>query len=290
MSHLDRFPAGTVQRDVALPDGIRLRTYRRGPIGAPTILFLHGFPELALSWKAQLAALGDDFHCVAVDMRGFGGSSKPRSRRAYALDVLRTDIERLIDELGGRAHLVGHDWGAIVAWDLAMHDRERIDTLTIFNCPPLGVVQREALRNRRQLRMSWYTLFYQLPIVPEWLMRRRASQVAVQAFRESATRKEAFTDDALEPYAAQFRDRAFGGANYYRANLVPLRDLRSVSAPTRVVWGMSDPFLGPWFADASCYSFVENLEVHRVERCGHWIQQEAPDEVVAHIRAHITSA
>lgn len=289
MSHLDRFPHGTIQRDVALPTGVRLRTYRRGPTDAPTILFLHGFPELALSWRAQLEALGDDFHTVAVDMRGFGGSSKPRHRRAYRLDLLRADIESLIDELGGNVHLVGHDWGAIVAWDLAMHDRERLRTLTILNCPPLGVVQREVLRNRSQLRMSWYTLFYQLPRLPEWLMRRRARELAVQAFRESASRKEPFTDAALEPYAAQFRDREFGGPNYYRANLIPQRPLKRVAVPTRIVWGMNDPFLGPWFAERGAYPFVENLELHRVERCGHWIQQEAPEEVTAHIRAHVES-
>src|SRR5438445_9084328 len=134
---------------------------------------MHGFPECWLAWRYQLPALAAaGFRAVAPDLRGYGGSDKPRGAAAYRIDLLARDAAELIVALGHeRADLVGHDWGAHIAWHVAMWDPRRVRRLAILNVPHPERMRR-GLRTLRQLRKSWYMLFFQLPVLPECSCRR----------------------------------------------------------------------------------------------------------------------
>lgn len=253
-------------------------------------LFLHGFPELAVSWRRQFEALGDEWRVVAPDMRGYGGTDAPARIRDYALSHLVQDVVDLIDELGvAKVHLVGHDWGGAVAWRVAQLHARRLHTLTALNCPPVEVIKRHIV-DPDQLRRSWYIFFFQLPLAAEKSFANDPATMIKRIFRGGAVNKAVFSDADLEPYVAQVRDLGLPGLNYYRANfsLLPERP-RPISVPTRLVWGLGDPALGPQLADPRNYrDWVRDFDVVTIPAAisGHWVQQEAPNEVNAALRQH----
>jgi pimeloyl-ACP methyl ester carboxylesterase len=299
MDDLAYFPAQTQTYVGCLVSGLRVRWYERGPLGepggdprdAPTVLCLHGFPELAVSWREQLDGLADSYRVVAPDMRGYGGTDAPARVRDYTIDILARDVAELIDALGvDKVHLVGHDWGAVIAWEVAQRHGARLHSLTAINCPPYQVMLRE-LRRFDQLRRSWYMFFFQLPWVPEWRIRHNP-EVIEQAFRANARNTAPFTRERLEPYLRQVRERGLPGINYYRAALwhLPQR-LVPISVPTRLIWGLRDPALGPWYADPSHYeSWVERFDRVLLDEAGHYPAQEAADEVNQALREHFEAA
>jgi pimeloyl-ACP methyl ester carboxylesterase len=293
MDELDWFPAGTRMEEARLPSGLRMRWYARGPAHAPTVLCLHGFPELAVSWRAQLAGLGDRYRVVAPDMRGYGGTDAPARVAEYGMAHLCRDVLELVDVLGGApVHLVGHDWGGAVAWAVAQRAPARLRTLSALNCPPADMLVREVLRNPAQLVRSWYALVFQVPGLPEWLLRRDPARNVRRAFFKAAVRREVFTDEVLAPYVRQLRERGLPGIQYYRAALrertpapVP------VPVPTRLVWGLADPALGPWFAEPERYrAYARVFDRVVIEGVGHWVQQEAPERVNAALAEHFARA
>jgi pimeloyl-ACP methyl ester carboxylesterase len=158
--------AGVRHRDV-MANGVRFHVAEHGPSDGPLVLLLHGFPEHWWSWRHQLTALGDaGWHAVAPDLRGYGGTDKPP--RGYDGYTLSADVAGLVRALGAKsAHLVGHDWGAMLAWSTATLHPRVVDRLTIVSLPhPLRLAQ--ALRtDPQQLRMSSYMAFFQTPRVPE---------------------------------------------------------------------------------------------------------------------------
>jgi pimeloyl-ACP methyl ester carboxylesterase len=295
MDDLAYFPPGTQTFVGCLRSGLRVRWYERGPkaegeVGpskAQTVLCLHGFPELAVSWREQLAGLSDRYRVVAPDMRGYGGTDAPPRVRDYKIDILARDVDEMIEALGvEQVHLVGHDWGGAIAWEVAQRYPNRLLTLSVINCPPYQLMMRE-LKRPDQLLRSWYFFFFQLPGVPEWRMRRDPELVA-KAMLANAHNKQVFTPERLEPYIRQARERKMAGVNYYRAALrhVPTR-LRPISMPTRLIWGLRDPALGPWFAEPSRYeSWVRDFDRVVLEDVGHFPAQEAPDLVNAALREH----
>lgn len=290
MDDLAYFPPGTETFVGCLFSGLRVRWYERGPAeGAPTVLMLHGFPELAVSWRAQLGALGDRFRVVAPDMRGYGGTDAPKRISDYAPDLLRQDVVELIDALGvDKVHLVGHDWGGAIAWDVAQRHGDRLHSLTVLNCPPRQHLMRELTR-LEQLRKSWYMLLFQLPRLPERMLTRDPEGTVQRAFRDGSFNAEPFTAEYVEPYVRQIRDRGLPGIHYYRAAARTLpRPLGKIDVPTRLVWGLRDVNLGPWFADPERYSsWIRDFDRVLVEDAGHWVQQEAPEAVNAALREHI---
>jgi pimeloyl-ACP methyl ester carboxylesterase len=292
MDDLAYFPPGTQTFVGCLPSGLRVRWYERGPVEAgsseaPTVLCLHGFPELAVSWRDQLAGLSDRYRVVAPDMRGYGGTDAPPRVLDYTIDRLARDVVELIEALGvRRVHLVGHDWGGAIAWEVAQRHAEQLLTLSVINCPPYQILMRE-LGRFEQLRRSWYFFFFQLPFVPEWQMRRKP-ELVIKALLANAYNKKPFTRERLEPYIRQARDRKMAGVNYYRAALLHRpRRRRRISVPTRLIWGLRDPALGPWFAEASRYeSWVAHFDRVLLEDVGHFPAQEAADVVNAALREH----
>jgi pimeloyl-ACP methyl ester carboxylesterase len=150
-------------------DGIRLHAVAAGPKLGPVVVLLHGFPEFWYSWHNQigpLAAAG--FRVVALDQRGYNLSSKPPAVSDYAVPLLARDVLAIADQLGcERFYVAGHDWGAAVAWAVALRYPQRLHKLAIVNVPHPAAMMHTLRTNPRQWLRSWYVLFFQLP----WLTR-----------------------------------------------------------------------------------------------------------------------
>jgi pimeloyl-ACP methyl ester carboxylesterase len=252
----------------------------------PLVVLLHGFPEFWYSWRFQLPALASaGFHVVAPDMRGYNLSSRPQGVKAYDVERLAGDIRDLIHERGAEsACLAGHDWGAAVAWVTAMNHPQVVKRLAILNVPhPRRFLQ--ALRNPRQLAKSWYMFFFQLPGVPERLARARDWQFFRLGFEHDA-RPGSFTSQDIDRYREAWEQPGAVTAmlNYYRAALrqSPTRAearMRRVEAPTLVIWGERDRYLGLDLAEPD-RADVPNLErVVRLPEASHWVQHDEPERV-----------
>lgn len=261
---------------------VRLHCIEAGE--GPLVVLLHGFPEFWFSWRWQIPALVEaGFRVVAPDMRGYNVSDKPRGWRSYSGEHLAGDIAGLIGALGEEsAHVVGHDWGAAVAWLTAMRHPESVEKLTILNVPhPARMLA--ALRTPRQLRKSWYVFFFQLPALPEALMRRGRYAFARRQFERDAG--EAFSRDDLDRYVEAWGQPGAMTAmiNYYRAALrrSPSRtesELQPIAAETLVIWGEPDRYIGSELAEPP-KRWVPNARLERIPATSHWIQHQAPDRV-----------
>ena len=150
--------------------GLTFDVVDEGPLDGEPIVLLHGFPERATSWRLVVPALHEaGYRTLAPDQRGYSPGARPRRRRDYRLGELAADVVALIDRLGpdAKAHVVGHDWGAVVAWALALRHAKRVHTLTAVSVPHPAAYVDGLLRG--QLVKSWYMAAFQLPFVPERL-------------------------------------------------------------------------------------------------------------------------
>jgi pimeloyl-ACP methyl ester carboxylesterase len=291
MSAPDGELAGVAHRSAHLGD-VRLHYVEAGR--GPLVLLLHGFPEFWYSWRHQIPALaGAGFRVVAPDLRGYNLSDKPRGVRAYAGDLLARDVECLIRHLGARrAVAVGHDWGAIVAWLFAMRYPELLERLVIMNGPhPVRFLR--ALRTPRQLVRSWYVFLFQLPRMPEALLRAGHFALLRRTFRTQPVRPGALNAEDVERYvAAAARPGALTAAiNYYRAAFRQLlaraqTGLRRIDAPVLVVWGEQDRYLGQELAEPD-HAWVPNVRVERLPDASHWVQLDRPERVNALLLAFL---
>jgi pimeloyl-ACP methyl ester carboxylesterase/2-polyprenyl-6-methoxyphenol hydroxylase-like FAD-dependent oxidoreductase len=250
----------------------------------PLVLFIHGFPEFWYSWRHQLPALAHaGYRAVALDMRGYNRSDKPRGIDAYGLPTLARDVRRAIVELGAStATVVGHDWGGLVAWELAMQHPDVVERLAIINAPH-PERGRASLRTPRQLRRSWYIGLFQLPVFAEAYVRWGDYQFVRRAFMKGSTGNR---PDDIERYveAMAVPGALTAGINYYRAlgrMLLRERDRsRRIDAPVLVIWGEQDPYLGAELAEPD-RRLVPDLRVERLDDVGHWAQIDRPGEVNA---------
>ena len=304
---------GASQRDVAT-NGISLHCYEAGR-GFP-VLLCHGFPELAYSWRNQSGPLARaGFHVIAPDQRGYGRSSRPEPVEAYDLDTLAADLIGLLDALGEpQAVFIGHDWGAPVVWHAALRYPDRVKAvagLSVPYAPRAANPPLEAMRAAAGPEHIFYIDYFQAPGVADDELARdvRASilgfmwSISGDAPREERFRPIArgarFIDSISVPpelpswlseadlatYVAAFERTGFtGGLNWYRnvtrnweqsASLAGAK----VGQPALFITGSRDPARNP-AAIERLASNVPNLRgLHILEGCGHWTQQERPDEV-----------
>lgn len=274
-------------------DGVDLEvsvTNRGGERGLA--LLLHGFPELAFSWRFQIPALADaGYEVWAPNTRGYGRSSRPREVADYAMDELLADIAGLIDRSGrDRVTLVGHDWGAAQAWMFAARRVRPLERLVIMNVPHPTCMQRE-LRRWRQLRRSWYVFFFQIPRLPEWVLTRRDAQAVADAFERTAIDRSRFPAEVTEQFrrAAQRPGAMRAMLNYYRAAVRGVRAARTeslpvIDTPTLMIWGLEDGALARETTDGTG-QYVNDLTLRFLPGVSHWVQQEAPETVNAMLGA-----
>ena len=181
--------------------GITLHAVEAGPVDSQVVILLHGFPEFWYGWRHQIEALANaGYRVLAPDQRGYNLSDKPRSISAYNLDELAADVVGLIDAVGReKAYLVGHDWGAAAAWWTAIKYPQRLERMAILNAPHPKVMRWHMLHNRAQRRKSWYFLFFQIPFLPEWRMRKDNWCIGARAL-QSTSRKGTFSDAEISLY------------------------------------------------------------------------------------------
>jgi len=255
---------------------VRLHCAAMGPKDGPLVVLLHGFPECWVTWRHQLPALAAaGFRAVAPDMRGYGGSDKPRGVAQYRVEKLAQDVADLVVALGReQAAVVGHDWGGAVAWRVAMWHPARVRRLAILNSPHPQQLSR-GMRALRQIRKSWYVLFFQLPWLPERLL---TPKVLASVFRRTTARKGAYEQAEIAANIEAMREPE-GPLDYYRAAL-RYRSPRwaPVQAQTLVIWGERDAFLGNELAEPDA-RWVPRVRAERIAGASHWVQADAPDEV-----------
>ncbi len=280
----------TINHGYAEVNGIRLHYAETGG-GENLVILLHGFPEFWYSWKKQLDVLSSGFHAVAPDMRGYNLSDKPSRIEDYTIDKLAADVIGLMDHFGAaKAAVVGHDWGAGVAWAVAQKYPERVSKLVVLQVPLLSTWR--ANLSFKQVRRSWYMFFFQLPRIPEWVIRRGNLEALNKTFQERVGRKGSFTDEEVELYkeAARQPGALTGAINYYRANVFERFFKKSessgergyrVQVPTLFIYGEQDfAILPETVKGLDKYIDAEYREL-RIPDSGHWVQNEAPDEVNA---------
>lgn len=284
---------------VKLASGIELAVWDSGPKDAPALIFLHGFPESHRSWRHQIAHFSKEYRCIAPDQRGYGESSKPQEVGAYTTDKLATDVFQLADALGiERFTIIGHDWGGLVAWIVAMigQANARVTRAVIADAPHPALFQRLLYTDPVQRKASQYMRAFRDPANDELVRDQGLAGLLVKTFGTGGF------SDALEPaerdlmFASwQDREACFGMLNWYRASLVDVPDLDApyelpegwtppalpkLTIPTLVIWAMDDHAL-PAGNLEGLDALVEDLTPVKVSDCGHFVQWEKPAETIA---------
>ena len=262
----------------------------------PLVLLLHGFPEFWYGWRSQIPALAERLWVVAPDLRGYNLSSKPASGNPSAYDyaTLARDVPALIRALGAeRAHVVGHDWGGMVAWGTAIFHPEVVDRLAILNAPHPAAYLRELGRNPIQPLRSWYIALFQVRGLAEWLLTRGHARGVADLLRGSTVDPGCFSAADLAAYrrAALRPGAARAMLAYYRAlwSADPealRRRLRPVTASTLLIWGVQDAALVSELTD-DLDGWVPGVGVERIAEAGHWVQHERPGLVNRLLLEHL---
>ena len=258
----------------------------QGPVGGDPVVLLHGFPQRATCWRLVEPLLhAEGLRTLALDQRGYSPGARPARRRDYRLPLLVADVVALVEEVGRPVHLVGHDWGAVVAWTVAAEHPELVASLTAVSVPhPLAFLQ--ALATSTQALRSWYMAAFQLPFDPELVGRSGWSEGRLRDMGMGEEQRRRFRTEMVEDGALR------GGLMWYRA--LPLVDPRrttgKVRVPTTFVWSDGDPTISragglrtPSYVDAP-YEYVELVGV------SHWVPEEAPGRLAEAVLARAGSA
>lgn len=255
-------------------------------LATATAMLLHGYPQTPHAWSDVIPTLtAAGVRCLAPALRGYSPGAMPRGRRPYRIERLVGDALALLDAAGlERAHVVGHDWGGGIAWQLAMRHPGRVQSLTVLSIPHPGAMLWAVPRSSQGLR-SWYMLAMQIPALPEVALGRGLRQRGLQALRLPEHHERAYLRwlrhpgalrSTLGPYRALFTRPAAGAPSF----TTPVR------VPTRFLWGNRDPYLGRVAAEATAryctgpYHFVE-LDA------GHWLPEKQSERVAQEILTNI---
>lgn len=266
---------------------IALHAVAAGPKDGAVVVLLHGFPEFWYGWHKQiepLAAAG--FRVIVPDQRGYNLSSKPSGVAAYALPELVSDVIAIADQLGQqKIFLVGHDWGAAVAWSAALLHPQRVAKLVVLNVPHPSVMRKFMKTRLRQVLRSWYIFFFQLPWLPEALFSAFYFRVGARSLLRSS-RPGTFSAEDLAQYRAAWSQPGAltGMIHWYRAlfrNPTKFPD-RTVRIPTRILWGERDAFLISEMAHDSL-RYCAGAELYTFANASHWLQHEESARVSEHL-------
>ena len=257
-------------------------------------LCLHGFPEASISWRHQLPLLARlGYRAWAPNQRGYGRTSRPRNVADYRTELLVADVAALIDASGAESvTLIGHDWGAAIAWLFATDRVRPLERLVIMNVPHPALFAR-TLRTFAQAVRSWYIAFFQIPRLPEALLAWNNAEPIGRALRATAANPGQFSDAVLDVYRrnasqpgaltamiAWYRALARYGRGFARREFAP------IDVPTLMIWGEADSAL----TKATTYGtgrYVRELTLRYLPGISHWVQQDAPHVVNAMLEAFL---
>jgi len=269
----------SVRFDFIPTNGIRLHTALAGPENGEPVILLHGFPEAWFGWEPQIHALAAaGFRVIAPDQRGYNLSDKPIGVASYRMDTLVADVLGVADALGfERFNIAGHDFGAMVSWLLAVQYSERLRRLAIANVPHPVVMRSYIRRHPSQMLKSWYALFFQIPALPERIVRAGNWRMMMSAMPAGLSEEE--RDRYREAWAQP--GAMTGMINWYRAMLrrpPKLTGSPRISVPTLVVWGKQDPYISYGLAPLSV-DLCNDGRLIRFEDATHWVQHDKSEEV-----------
>jgi len=267
--------------------GIALHVVLAGPPSGKPLMFLHGFPEFWFAWRFQIDHfVSAGYRVIIPDQRGYNLSNKPAGIASYSIELLARDVLGVLDTVAdSKACVVGHDWGAAVTWYLAARYSDRVSRTAILSLPHPRVFLKNLIKNPAQLWRSWYLLFFQLPWLPEFILRRRDWALLVRVLRDTSP-PAVFSDPDLEQYKESWAKKGALTAmlNWYRAALLrPSKfaldpEASRVKVPTLLIWGKNDQFASETMARESLrYCDDGHLEI--LETVTHWVQHEEPAQV-----------
>lgn len=273
-----------IKFDYAQVGGTRLH-YAIAGEGEELVLLLHGFPECWYSWRHQIAALSEKYTVVAPDLRGYNLSDKPTRVSDYALPELADDVIGLIHHFRReKAAVIGHDWGAAIAWHIGFEHPQYLTKLGAFQVPPPTIWKRNL--SWKQLASSWYMFFFQLPYLPEYLIAANDFALLRRALKETTAERGIIQDSDID-----FYKKAWSGpgattsmVNYYRANvfgrlLGPATTEKKITVPTLFVYGQQDQAIIPETVRGVGDVIEAKFDQFLVPTAAHWIQQEIPSEI-----------
>jgi pimeloyl-ACP methyl ester carboxylesterase len=265
-------------------NGLSFHYVEAGDPNGELVLLLHGFPEFWYGWRHQIPVLAEaGYRVIALDQRGYNLSAKPKGARAYSTSQLAQDVVALADFLGiVKMRLVGHDWGAAVAWSVATNYPERLHKLVILNVPYPRVLIRHLRKDIRQLFKSWYIFFFQIPWLPEFLLGLGNSNGLARLLRVSG-HEATFTDEDIAQYRQAWGQPGAltGMLNWYRAvfrDRGPRTPKAKIKTPTLIIWGEQDVALQVAMARESL-EYCENGRLELIPDATHWVQHDAAEKV-----------
>jgi pimeloyl-ACP methyl ester carboxylesterase len=268
---------------------INLHVMTDGPENGTPVILLHGFPEFYYGWRKQIPALVEAGYRVMVpDQRGYNLSDKPKGILSYDVDTLVKDVIGLLDHFGiEKAFLVGHDWGAVVAWTVALNHPERLNRLVILNVPHPDVMTDFVLHNSAQRKKSWYVFFFQIPLFVEWILSRNNFHNMSRILTGSG-HKSTFTPEDLIEYKKAWSQRGAvtGMLNWYRSvfrsglryTFGRKSPVRRVIVPTLMLWGKKDVALSEEMVQPSI-DLCDDGKAVLFEKSTHWVQHDEADAV-----------
>ena len=268
-------------------NGITLNVVCEGDESAPLIILLHGFPECWITWQEQIKPLAKaGYRIWAPDQRGYNLSDKPKAVADYNINQLAKDVDELRNMAGtDQFHLVGHDWGAAVAWWYALHYPEHLKTLTVINVPHPQVMLDTLKRSPKQLFKSWYMFFFQIPKLPESILALRQFRMLRRGLLTSST-PNAFSTHTLNSLlqAWQQPGAITGMLNWYRSALRKPQQAEhnQVSVPTRILWGENDIALTKEMAQSSA-ELCNKATLTYYSGATHWLPHDKPEVVTREI-------
>ncbi len=271
---------------------IQLHVVMAGPEDGEPIILLHGFPEFWYGWKNQIPFLAEQGYRVIVpDQRGYNLSDKPHGIHHYQLDILAQDIVNLAKALNyDKINLVGHDWGAAVAWWIATIFPDKLKKLVILNVPyPTILAKQVSAGNFAQLLKSWYIGFFQIPFLPETLASLSDYAMMVKAIQDTAN-PGSFSAEDMDAYRRAWSQQSAltSMINWYRAIArYPIENDSRIVVPTLMLWGEQDRFLGTELAEPSI-KLCDEGELIFYPGATHWIQHDKADLVNEDIHRFIS--
>ena len=261
------------------------------------MLFLHGFPEFWYEWRNLMPAFENDFTVVAPDLRGYNLSDKPADVEDYAVSSHVGDVKGLIDHYSadGRATIVGHDWGGVVAWAFAIAHPASVEKLIIINAPHPAIFMRELALNPEQQKASSYIHKFKMPEAESRLSENEFARLKRMIF-DTASAPGVFPPDVQREYVKAWSQAGAltGGLNYYRASRIfpdtppPFLEKLVVKVPTLVIWGEGDRALLTGNLDG-LEEYVPGVTIRRIPNGTHWVIHEEPNTVTSLIRAFLVT-
>jgi epoxide hydrolase 4 len=279
------------KRKIYPVNGINLSVIEEG-IDGPVIIFLHGFPEYSEAWKDQILYFrSKEFRIIAPDQRGYNLSDKPSKVSSYKTEILAQDLKSLIEVVtSDKVFIVGHDWGAAVAWRFATLFPTLVAKLIIINVPHPSVMKSTLMKNPRQMMKSWYIAFFQIVYVPEQILKAFRFKFLSEMLLKSSN-AGTFTEEDIQQYKKAWNQPGAirGMINWYRAALrsKPLPQSK-IKVPTLILWGAKDLALVEEMAKESL-KYCENGYLQIFPDATHWVYHEKKEEVNKSIYEFINS-